>query len=304
MVSRFFWALALTVAAAAPLSAQSLAPRAFWPAPRSTNLLSVGYAFQTGDVLTDPSLPIEGTESVTHGLKAGYLRFFDLAGRTASVSVELPWASTSLDALLEGEAASRSLEGFSDLSFRLAVNLRGAPSMTRDEFLEFLADPGSLLGASLQIVAPTGAYDPDRIANLGSNRWAANPMLGYIRQIRPGWAIELALGAWLYGDNHDYQDQTREQDPLLATEFHLIRHVRRTRPDFWLSLDLNFFYGARSQIEGEERADLQRNSRIGVTALIPVAKATAVKIAASTSMVTETGGDYSQLVLAYQKAWR
>ena len=80
--------------------------------------------------------------------------------------------------------------------------------------------------------------------------------------------------------------------------------MRRTRPDFWLSLDLNFFYGARSQIEGEERADLQRNSRIGVTALIPVAKATALKIAASTSMVTETGGDYSQLVLAYQKAWR
>ena len=129
-------------------------------------------------------------------------------------------------------------------------------------------------------------------------------MLGYIRQIRTGWIIEVALGAWLYGDNHDFQGQTREQDPLLASEFHLIRPMRKSPSDFWLSLDLNFFYGARSDIEGEERSDLQRNSRIGVTAVIPLAKHTVVKIAASTSTVTETGGDYSQLVLALQKAWR
>ena len=67
----------------------------------------MGYSYQWGDVLTDPSLPIEGTESKTHGLTAGYLHFFNLAGRTASATVELPWASTSLDALLESEGGSR-----------------------------------------------------------------------------------------------------------------------------------------------------------------------------------------------------
>ena len=109
--SGFLCALAVTMAAYAPLTAQTLTPRAFWPAPRGTKVLSVGYAYQSGDVLTDPSLPIEGTEAETHGLKGGYLHFFNLAGRTASVTLELPWASTSLDALFEGEARQPTSHG-------------------------------------------------------------------------------------------------------------------------------------------------------------------------------------------------
>jgi len=290
---RFLCVLALAITSPCALTAQNLTPRAFWPAPRDA-----------GDVLTDPSLPIEGTTSETHGLIAGYLHFFNLAGRTASVTVELPWANTSLDALLEGEAASRSLTGFSDVSLRLAVNLRGAPSMTPEEFRAFRENPRPLLGASLRIAAPTGAYNPDRVANFGTNRWSVKPMLGYIRQIRPGWIGEFALGAWIYGDNTDFQGLERKQNPLAAAEFHLVRPVKRSQPGFWVSLDLNFFYGARTQIDGQERDDLQRNSRIGLTVAVPVAKGHAVKIAASTSLVTETGGDYSSLLLAYQKAWR
>jgi hypothetical protein len=267
-------------------------------------LVSVGYTYQKGDVLTDPSLPIEDTESETDGLSAGYLQFFNLAGRTAAVSIELPWASTSLDALVEREARSRDLEGFSDVNLRLAVNLFGAPTMSPEEFREFVRDPRPILGTSLRIVAPTGAYNPDRIANLGSNRWAVKPELGYLRQVAAGWVVELAAGAWFFGDNSDFQGRTREQDPLVATEFHLVRPLRRTQPDFWGSLDLNFFFGGRTRIDGEERGDRQRNSRIGLTVVVPFGQGHAIKIAASNPMVTEKGGDYSSLVLGYQRAWR
>jgi hypothetical protein len=130
------------------------------------------------------------------------------------------------------------------------------------------------------------------------------PEVGYVRRIRSGWATELALGAWFYGDNSDFQGRTREQDPLVAAEFHLVRPVRRTRPDFWVSLDLNFFSGGRTRIDGEESDDLQRNSRIGLTAVVPFPRGHLIKIATSTSMVTETGGDYSSLILAYQRVWR
>jgi hypothetical protein len=296
--------LALATAAPSLSTAQSLTPRAYWPAPRDAKVLSVGYTYQRGDVLTDPSLPIEDTESETHGLSVGYLHFFNLVGRTASVSVEVPWASTSLDALLSGVAASRDLEGFSDLNLRLAVNLLGAPTMSPEEFREFVKDPRPILGTSLQIVAPIGAYNPDRIANLGTNRWSVKPEVGYIRRIRPGWATELALGAWFYGDNSDFQGRTRKQDPLVAAEFHLVRPVRRTRPDFYVSVDLNFFSGGRTSIDGEESNDLQRNSRIGLTVVVPFSKVHLMKIATSTSLVTEKGGDYSSLILAYQRVWR
>jgi hypothetical protein len=295
--------LALAMVASAPSAAESLTPRAYWPLPRGTQVLSVGYAYQSGDVLTDPSLPIEDAELETHGMAAGYLYFFDLAGRTASVSVELPWASTSVGAQVEGEARGRDFAGFSDLGLRLAVNLLGSPSMNRSEFREFLKDPDPILGVSLRVVAPTGAYNPDRLVNLSSNRWSIKPELGHLLRIRPHWVSEFALGAWFHGDNSDFQGQTLEQDPLFATEYHLVRTVGKTRPDFWVSLGLNFFYGGRTSIDGEEADDLQRNSRIGVTLAAPFSPGHLVKISGDTSVVTRRDGDYWSLLLAYQRVW-
>ena len=303
-IRSFLWSLAVGVGVCAPLTAQTLSPRAFWPGPRNTKVVSVGGVYQEGDVLTDPSLPVEGTESETRSLSAGYLQYFDLAGRTASANIEVPWVSTSLDAMFGRVGASRDIKGFADLSLRMAVNLRGAPTMSVEEFRKFVQHPKPILGVSLEVVAPTGVYESDRIANLGSNRWAAKPTLGYIRQIRPGWTVEMALGAWFYGDNTDFLGQRREQEPLVAGEFHLIRPVRRSRPDFWVSLDLNFFSGARTRTDGEQADNDQNNSRIGITALVPFAGSNALKVAVSTSLVTEKGGDYSSLIVAYQKAWR
>ena len=40
--------------------AQELAPRAYWPAPKGTNVLVFGYQYSTGDIVTDPSSPITG----------------------------------------------------------------------------------------------------------------------------------------------------------------------------------------------------------------------------------------------------
>ena len=125
MWRRVLIVLALGTLAPSPSRPQSLAPRAYWPAPRHFNVLSVGYGYQKGDILTDPSLPIQDTQSKTHALTGGYPHFFDLAGRTASVSVEVPWASTSLDALIEEDSSGR------DLWHNVPPFLRGFPGIVR-----------------------------------------------------------------------------------------------------------------------------------------------------------------------------
>ena len=56
--------------------------------------------------------------------------------------------------------------------------------------------------------------------------------------IEPRWLLEFELAGWLFGDNDDFLGTIREQDPLFAGEVHLIR---RFRPGFWASLDLNFY---------------------------------------------------------------
>ena len=61
--------------------AQELTPRAYWPAPTKTNVLIFGYAYSTGDVVVDPTLPVVGTDTQNNFLQFGYQRAFGLAGR-------------------------------------------------------------------------------------------------------------------------------------------------------------------------------------------------------------------------------
>jgi len=301
---RLLGALALIAGLSGPAVAQSLAPRAYWPAPRGTYVVAFGLNHQEGGVLTDPSLPLENLEARTTALQLGLVRFFDLAGRTASLTLEAPWAETSLDVRFQGEDLHRDLSGQLDLALRLAVNLRGAPSMTPEEFRRFLADPEPMVGVSLKVQAPTGQYDPERVVNLGTNRWSFRPEIGYLRRLRPGWILELSAGAWFYGDNDEFLGTTREQDPLAAVEGHLVRPARGRRQNLWTSLDLNFYSGGRTSVDGNESDTLQRNSRIGATVVMPFAGTHALKLAASTSLATEVGSDFTSVIVAWQKAWR
>ena len=72
----------------------------------------------------------------------------------------------------------------------------GAPSMTREEFQALRADPHPILGASIRVLAPTGDYNPDRLLNVGANRWAVKPELGYMIPLATKWLLELEAGVW------------------------------------------------------------------------------------------------------------
>ena len=82
--------------------AQELVPRAYWPAPTGTNLLLLGYQFSTGDIITDPTLPVSGVQSDIHYLMVGYQRMFGLFGRTASVQLNAPHTRGTTEGQVEG----------------------------------------------------------------------------------------------------------------------------------------------------------------------------------------------------------
>ena len=283
------------------VAAQELTPRAYWPAPAGTNVVVFGYQYSTGDVVTDPSLPITGVDSRINFVQLAYLRTFNLFGRTATVHFNLPYAWGSSDGFAEGEFRSRYITGVADAKVRLAINLLGAPTMDVAGFKALRAKPRTLIGASLQIQAPTGRYEPDKLINPGANRWAVKPAIGFIWPVRPTWLVELELGAWLFGDNDDFLGVTREQDPILSSEFHL---VKRLRPGFWTSLDVNYYVGGRTTVDQQLRADLQRNTRFGATLVFPFKGQHAIRGSYSTGIVTESGGDFESFTLSYLSVWR
>ena len=279
-------------------SAQELSPRAYWPAPKGTKVIFFGYSHSKGDIVTDPSLPIAGVDSRVNAGLLGYAQTLSLWDRTANLIVEvLPYSWGTTLGTVEGAPARRDVSGIADLGITLSFNLFGAPSMTTEEFQQLRANPPPMLGASLKVQAPTGDYEADKLINVGTNRWSVKAELGYMIPVTPRLLLEFELGAWFFGDNDDFLGVTREQRPIVATEVHL---VRRFRPGFWATLDLNFYRGGRSTIGGELAGDLQRNSRVGGTVVFPFGGRHAIKAAYSTGMVTNSGGDFETFLLSYQ----
>jgi len=291
-------AVALLCAASASVDAlaQDLTPRTYWPAPKGTRLLIFGYAQQTGDVVTDPSIPITGVDSTIDSAVLAYQQTIDLFGRTGNLQFEVPYVDGTTTGMVSDVPGRRDVSGFGDVAATLTINLLGAPSMSPAEFQQLRTDPRPILGASIKIIAPTGEYEADKLINIGTNRWAVRFRLGYVRPLTPKWLLEMSAGAWFFQDNDEFLGETRRQDPIGALNFHL---VRRFKPGFWASLDLNYYVGGHTTVGEERKADLQRNSRLGLSVAYPFKRKHAVKLGISEGVVTESGGDFRTITLNY-----
>ena len=297
MVLKIIALVTICIFSVAEAAAQELTPRLYWPTPKGTQLLVAGYSHSAGDVLFDRTIPLYEVDSdINVGILA-YVQTVNLWGRSSNIMVELPYSWGTTKGLIEKYPAQRDFSAFGDLGFTLTVNLMGAPSMTREDFLALRADPHPIIGASLKVIAPTGGYDSDRLINVGANRWATRLQLGTIIPIRPGWLLEAAAGIWVYGDDDDFITGAREQEPVYPLEAHL---VKRFRPGFWASLDFTYFTGGRQTIGGERLEDVQQNTKIGGTVVIPFAGRHAVKIGYATGAVTKYGADFDQFLMTYQ----
>ena len=163
-----------------------------------------------------------------------------------------------------------------------------------------MRDPDPILGVSFTVVVPTGAYDKDRVLNLGTNRGAVQPAIGGSYPVTPTLLLEVELGVWFFGDNDEFVGSRREQDPVGNLQFHL---VKRFGNGIWAALDANYYTGGRTRIDGVRNSDLQRNSRFGDTLVFPIKRGHALRLSASTGTVTETGGDFDLFSLAYIRAF-
>jgi hypothetical protein len=190
------------------------------------------------------------------------------------------------------------VDGLGDSRFRLSVNLYGAPALTLKEFAGYRQD--LIIGASLQVSAPTGQYDNTRVINIGTNRWWFKPEIGISKTAGP-WTLEAAAAATLYTDNDDfYGGNTRSQEPIYALQGHAIYSFRS---GVWGSLDVNYFTGGETSINDTLRNDLQKNWRVGVTLAFPVDAHHSLKLYGSSGVSARTGNNYDLLGAAWQYRW-
>ena len=290
------FALSIALLTAGSCLAQEITPRAYWPAPKGTELLVFAYGYQAGDVIASASLPIEDAKSRSNSLVLGYQKTFSLFGRTTNLQFELPFASGSTRANVAGLPARRDVSGMGDIAATLSVNLLGAPSLSPEEFLSFRQNPRPIVGLGLKIVAPTGQYDDDRLVNIGSNRWSARVRLGYIQPLTKLWILELSAGTWFFQDNEEFVSGVRKQKPVTAFDLSLIRRIK---PGFWASIDGTHYIGGQTTVNGTDNVDYQRNSRLGFSVAYPFANRHLLKLSFTNDIRTDFGGDYNTFTLSY-----
>jgi hypothetical protein len=290
--------LAITVLLTATVRAQQLTPNAYAPSPIGANVAILSDNYSTGAVSVDPSLPVEGLHANINSVSAGYGRTFDFFGHYSNATFILPYVNGSLDGQYLGQYRAVHPAGFGDPQVRLAANLVGAPALTPQQFATY--SPQTIVGVSLIIVTPYGDYDSSKVINIGSNRWAFKPELGFSRT-NGAWTLEADAGAWLFTNNRNFaRGNVRSQDPIGALQLHATYMIR---PHMWLAVDGTYYTGGRTTINGERNIDLQKNSRVGITLALPMGRSQVLKFAYSRGARTTIGGDFDTLGISYQYVW-
>jgi hypothetical protein len=271
-----------------------------------SNAVNLTYAFFTGDLLLDGALPITGATARTSVSVFTFSHSLHILGRSANFSASFPYGIGNFRGTVTGAELKAYRSGAMDSSYRLSINLKGGPAMDLQDFRKWRQK--TLIGVSFKLVAPTGQYDPTKLINYGSNRWAFKPEVGLSRRWGH-WVLDSYGAVWFFTTNHDFFSRnqfspgtnTQQQNSTFAFEGHLSYDVK-TR--FWASLDGNFWVGGRTRLNGVENPKtLQQNSRIGATVAVPVSKHQSLKFSYNRGAYISYGGNYQNVSLGWQYSW-
>jgi hypothetical protein len=290
-------ALAL-VAATAGARAQELEPRAYSNAPVGFNFLIAGYAFSRGGLSLDPSLPLQDAHIRIHSVVFAYARVLDLWGTSGKLDVILPCFELSGSGTFDGQLAERQVSGFGDPRFRLSVNLYGAPALSMQEFGGYHKD--LVIGASVQVSAPMGQYDPSKAINLGSNRWSIKPSIGFSKALG-ALTVDVTASGLFYSDNDDFLDgKTLEQAPIYSVQGNLSYELGG---DVWAALGTTYYFGGRTTLDGEVSDAELGNARVGALLSLPLSRRHSIKASINYGVYTRFGSTFVDLGIAWQYRW-
>ncbi|HSF44445.1 MAG TPA: transporter [Chitinophagaceae bacterium] len=282
------------------VQAQDLDPRAYSRVPINGTVLVTGFAYSKGAVVTDPSIALQNLKASLQIPSFAVARSFGFFGKTSQFLVALPFAWGQASATVNGRPESVTRSGFSDLRLRWSVLFKGAPALTIQEFAK--APHKTIFGASLNMVVPTGQYFNDKLINLGANRWAFRPELAISQPFSKKWMIDAYAGLWLFTKNTAFYpgNTVRTQNPMGTFQGHLSYNVSLRA---WVALDLTYYTGGNTELNGQPANDRQSNSRIGTTLVLPTGKFSSLKFAASTGAIVRSGANFTTFSLGWQQAF-
>jgi len=282
-----------------PAQGKELDPRSYINIPIDQNFVGLVYAYSKGDIFTSPSVPIEDLTIQTNGPLLAYLRTFALFAHTAKFDVVVGQACVLGEAVFKGENVSRKFCGVTDTKVRLGYNFYGAPPLSLKEYVGY--KKSLVIGTTLQISAPTGAYDTNYVFNIGSNRWYIKPEIGMSIPIDQ-WEFDFSLGVKVFTANNELKGtSTLRQDPIYNFQMHIVYDISRRQ---WIALDANYFQGGDTFLDGVKTSFTRGNFRGGLTYSYAINSQHSIKLLANTGVTTRLGNDSNAYGIGWTYRWQ
>lgn len=285
------------------LQAQDLEPRRWSHLPIDLNVVGLGGGWTSGDIFLDPVLLAEDVTYDLYVVGAGYVRSFELLGKSARFDFNVPYAAGRWEGYLEGEYASLRRRGFADPYVRFSINLLGAPPLSGKEYVQYRRENPvtTTVGAAIGLRLPLGDYNEQWLINLGDNRFVVRPQLGVLHQ-RGKWQFELTGSVFLYSTNDEFWRGTRrKQDPLWFAQGHVIYSFK---PGWWASFSAGYAYGGENEINGVNKDDSFRKKYMALSLGLPINASQSLKFTYLTSDThTGKGSNGDTLLVGWSINW-
>jgi hypothetical protein len=240
-------------------AAQFTDPHTYDNVPVGVNQLETDYAFVHGNASVDPSLIVAGANLDVNVGTIDYTRYFDLFHRLAWVEAALPIAH--LSGAISGTSIQGSSAGAGDSAYTLAMLVKGGPALRAAHFDSYT--PTTIVGVSVAFTAPTGLYNPDKILNLGSDRWSFKPEIALSHPFGPEqkWQLDAYANGYFYTDNTAYRGrEILRQQPLTGLEGHVSYSFNDS---LWISSDTRYSFRGATVIDGVAQNNAQQNLIVG-----------------------------------------
>lgn len=250
-----------TLLAFAAMATAALAqdgPRAYHLVPEDTHIISFTTTF----------VHAENVNGVFDGgvLTPSYRQTFDLFGNVGAILIGIPVGGVS--ASLGGGVVEIDTDiAQGDLFLGGLVGLVGSPSLSPMEYAQY--HPGLRVAVGGKLYLPTGDYDPDRMINLGGNRWSLHAVLpiSYVlgdTMLDPDLTtFEIVPSVHIFGDNDDpYGADVMSQDPVFGLQGHITHNFN---PMIWASLDGMYEFGGETTVNGVAQDDAEEQFTLGAT---------------------------------------
>jgi len=285
------------------VSAQDLEPRRWSHLPIGQTIVGVGYGYTDANVFFSPVLKLTDGTSRINSLGFSAIHTFDLAGKSARISLLLPYASGRWEGDIGGKSQVIHRNGAGDPRLRLSMNLYGAPPLKGPAFAQYRVEhtTNTVVGASVAVTAPLGKYCDDCLINIGNNRWSVRPQVGVVHTRGP-WSFELTGSAFVFTDNNSFIDNAvLKQKPMYALQTHVVYDFK---PGLWVSLSTGYGVGGRISID-QQKTNFEVDNWIWAASFgFPLGKTQSVRLTWLSGRTQNlVGRDSDNLLLSWSVRW-